>query len=111
MSVHTVITACGSPELYVLVGRRRELPQRSRLALATHADAALRYAHALAPILVGVLVPLLITVDSLRAERLLRQRLAAPVALVSALGLPLVLVTPVELPFTCRPTTDRQPSL
>lgn len=64
------------------------------------APCCLCYTH-LAPGLVRVLIPLLlVTIDSGRAQRLLRQRLAAPVALVPALRLPLVLVTPVEFPFT-----------
>lgn len=74
-----------------LLPRRRATRTQSHRGLHCH----------LTPGRVRVLVPLLLSVNTRCPQRLLREGLTTPVALVSALWLPLVLVTPIELALTC----------
>lgn len=95
------------------VGMFSSCRHRHRLRAQTGPNGSV-HCH-LAPGRIGVLVPLLLSVDSRRSQRLLCQRLVAPVApalaLVSALRFPLVLVTPVKLPLTYIPQTSIYPAL
>lgn len=75
-------------------------PSPRRRATRTQSHRGLHCPSHLAPRRVGVLVPLLLSINTRCPQRLLREGLVTPVALVSALWLPLVLVTPVELALT-----------